>query len=112
MRRGWPQTSGLVSTAAAALLWGLAVAVLALASLWATVGARADTLEWALATAYQTNPQLNSQRAITRSTDENVPQALSGYRPTISATRLTGGNGSVQSRAPWARPVRATSSGW
>ncbi|MGZ8324598.1 MAG: TolC family outer membrane protein [Rhodoplanes sp.] len=56
----------------------------------AAFGARADTLEGALATAYQTNPQLNSQRAITRATDENVPQALSGYRPTISAT-ATGG---------------------
>lgn len=52
--------------------------------------AQADTLEWALATAYQTNPQLNSQRAITRAIDENVPQALSGYRPTVSAT-LSGG---------------------
>ncbi len=91
MRGGWPQTtSRSVSTAAVALLWGLAVAVLALASLWAVTGARADTLEWSLATAYQTNPQLNSQRAITRSTDENVPQALSGYRPTISATASSG----------------------
>jgi outer membrane protein len=44
------------------------------------------TLERALAEAYQNNPQLNAQRAIVRSTDENVPQALSGYRPRISAT--------------------------
>jgi outer membrane protein len=36
------------------------------------------------------NPQLNSQRAITRATDENVPQALSGYRPTVTATATSG----------------------
>jgi outer membrane protein len=45
------------------------------------VTASADTLEWALVQAYQNNPQINSQRAAVRATDENVPQALSGYRP-------------------------------
>ena len=30
---------------------------------------------------YQTNPQLNAERARQRGTDENVPQALAGYRP-------------------------------
>ncbi len=74
----------------AALRAELAATALAVALAGAACGARADTLEGALATAYQTNPQLNSQRAITRATDENVPQALSGYRPTISAT-ATGG---------------------
>jgi len=44
----------------------------------------ADTLPWALAQAYQNNPQLNAQRAAARATDENVPQALSGYRPRVS----------------------------
>ena len=48
--------------------------------------AAAATLESALAHAYQNNPQLNSQRAVVRATDEGVPQALSGYRPKISAT--------------------------
>jgi outer membrane protein len=46
--------------------------------------ATADTLEWALVQAYQNNPSLNAQRASLRSTDENVPQALSGYRPKLS----------------------------
>ena len=46
----------------------------------------ADTLESALAQAYQNNPQLNAQRALVRATDEGVPQALSGYRPRVSAT--------------------------
>jgi outer membrane protein len=48
------------------------------------------TLERALAEAYVNNPQLNAQRAIVRSTDENVPQALSGYRPRVTATADTG----------------------
>jgi len=48
--------------------------------------ASADTLEWALTQAYQNNPTINAQRAAVRATDESVPQALSGYRPKISAT--------------------------
>ena len=32
------------------------------------------------------NPTLNSQRAAARAFDENVPQALSGYRPTVAGT--------------------------
>ena len=47
--------------------------------------AGAETIESALAKAYENNPQLNAQRAIVRQTDEGVPQALSGYRPTITA---------------------------
>jgi outer membrane protein len=52
--------------------------------------AAADTLLGALAQAYQVNPQLNSQRAIVRQTDEGVPQALAGYRPRVSATANLG----------------------
>jgi outer membrane protein len=52
--------------------------------------ALADTIEAALVRAYQSNPQLNAQRASVRSTDENVPQALSGYRPSVNLT-ATGG---------------------
>ena len=48
--------------------------------------ARAETMESALAKAYAGNPQLNAQRAIVRQNDEGVSQALSGYRPTLSAT--------------------------
>jgi len=56
------------------------------------VGAAADTLEWALVQAYQNNPSLNAQRAALRATDENVPQALSGYRPKLSITGAGGYN--------------------
>jgi len=50
----------------------------------------AEAIEDALARAYKNNPQLNAQRAILRQADEGVPQALSGYRPNVSA------NASVQ----------------
>jgi len=54
--------------------------------------ASADTLEWALVQAYQNNPSLNAQRAALRAVDENVPQALSGYRPKLSVTAAGGFN--------------------
>src|SRR3981189_2257993 len=44
----------------------------------------AETLPDALVRAYQSNPQLNAERANLRSTDEGVPQALSGYRPQVT----------------------------
>lgn len=52
--------------------------------------ALADTIEAALIRAYQTNPQLNAQRSQVRVTDENVPQALSGYRPRVAVTASAG----------------------
>ena len=52
--------------------------------------AGAETMEAALARAYQGNPQLNAQRTIVRQTDEGVSQALSGYRPTLSASAAAG----------------------
>ncbi len=53
-------------------------------------GVSAQTLESALVLSYQNNPSLNAQRAALRAIDENVPIALSGYRPKITGT-LTGG---------------------
>jgi len=52
--------------------------------------ALADTIEAALVRAYQSNPQLNAQRAQVRSTDENVSQALAGYRPQAAITTSAG----------------------
>ncbi|WP_315832643.1 TolC family outer membrane protein [Bradyrhizobium prioriisuperbiae] len=71
------------------VLTGAAVAALMLSHLAATP-ALADTIEAALVRAYQNNPQLNAQRASVRVTDENVPQALSGYRPRASITASAG----------------------
>ena len=47
---------------------------------------RAETLDEALTLAYQNNPGLEAQRARLRATDEQVSQALSGWRPDIEAT--------------------------
>lgn len=52
--------------------------------------ARAETLNEALVKAYQSNPQINASRAQQRATDENVPQALAGYRPQIIGSLSAG----------------------
>jgi len=67
-----------------------AAAVVLLMACAGPAPALADTIEAALVRAYQNNPQLNAQRASVRATDENVPQALSGYRPKVNLT-ATGG---------------------
>ena len=71
------------------LVTGAAAAVLLMAYM-GPLPALADTIEAALVRAYQNNPQLNAQRAQVRSTDENVPQALSGYRPKVALTASAG----------------------
>jgi outer membrane protein len=70
----------VTGAAATLLLWALANPLPVLA----------DTIEAALVRAYQNNPQLNAQRAQVRATDENVPQALSGYRPKVAVTASAG----------------------
>ena len=73
---------------------------IAAAAIMGTAGqAAADTLLGALAQAYQVNPQLNSQRAIVRQTDEGVPQALSGYRPRVNVTAGVGNQFTSQETA-------------
>lgn len=46
----------------------------------------AETLKEAMRSAYRYNPQLDAERARLRATDEGVPQAASGYRPTVRGT--------------------------
>ena len=70
MRRNWVR----------AMLSGAAISV---AATMQTVSASADSLFGAMEKAYVTNPTLNSARAGQRATDELVPQALSGWRPTV-----------------------------
>jgi outer membrane protein len=77
------------------IMSGAATAALLLIQMAANP-ARADTMEAALLRAYQNNPQLNAQRALVRATDENVPLALSGYRPKVAATASGGGQFSNQ----------------
>jgi outer membrane protein len=64
--------------------------VVAIANLAMIDPSAAETLPEALVKAYQTNPQLNAERARQRGTDENVPQALAGYRPQIVASLSAG----------------------
>lgn len=64
---------------------GLAALALA-AALFLPGAVSAQTLEEALRLAYENNPTLNAQRAALRAIDENVPRALSGYRPTITGS--------------------------
>lgn len=68
---------------------GVALAALLMSHVM-TTPVMADTIEAALIRAYQNNPQLNAQRASVRATDENVPQALSGYRPRVAVTASAG----------------------
>jgi outer membrane protein len=69
---------------------GLKTAVAGVALALAIEPASADTLRWALTQAYINNPQINAARAQVRSTDESVPQALSGYRPRVSLSASAG----------------------
>ena len=70
------------------------VAALAMAvAISAAASAKAESLHDALLNAYRSNPALNAARAGQRAIDENVPQALSGWRPTVSATGTVGQNG-------------------
>jgi len=68
------RSRALASAAVVALVTGLS------APAWA------ETLQEAIALAYQTNPNLLAQRANQRALDETVVQARSGLRPTVSAS--------------------------
>ncbi len=99
--------------------WAGVFAMAAIASAFSfSSPASAETLGSALIQAYQNNPQLNSQRAAVRATDEGVPQALSGYRPRVSVTASAGEQSlssttklSGASVAPGSGPVYLTQSG-
>src|ERR1700704_2031929 len=78
---------------------------------FAATAAWAEALPEALAKAYQFNPQLNAERARQRATDENVPQALAGYRPQIVAS-LSGGLQAVRNLLPDNTVQSATLKPW
>lgn len=78
---------------------------------FAAPAAHAENLPEALAKAYQTNPQLNAERARQRATDENVPQALAGYRPQIVAS-LSAGLQAVRNLLPDNTVQSATLKPW
>ncbi|WP_426957237.1 TolC family outer membrane protein [Muricoccus radiodurans] len=66
----------------------LALAAGAVLALAAPAGAQ--TLQEALSHTYANNPTLATARAQLRVVDENVPQALSGWRPSVSITGSAG----------------------
>lgn len=61
-----------------------------LAGLGASGSALAETMEEALVSAYNGNTTLQAQRASLRATDEQVPQALSNWRPSVSLSGSAG----------------------
>ncbi len=59
---------------------------------------QAESINEALAAAYNHSPALNAQRAATRAQDEALPQAKAGYRPFVSANADIGiRNGGINS---------------
>ncbi|MDA1071915.1 MAG: TolC family outer membrane protein [Proteobacteria bacterium] len=63
--------------------------------------ARAQSLEEAMIMAYTNNPTLLAARAELRSVDEQIAQALGGYRPTVSGTGSYGIERSETNISPW-----------
>lgn len=78
--RDWPCTTAI--TTATAIFFGVLVGNSSLVS--------ADTLQESLATAYSTNPVILAARAELRAVDEQVPTALSNWRPTVQITGSAG----------------------
>ncbi len=86
MKAGMPDNKYRLARRAKAVLGAMAI-VLAVGS-----GAQAETIGGALVKAYFNNPDINSQRAAVRASDEGLPQANAGYLPTVSATANGGPN--------------------
>ncbi|HSD34616.1 MAG TPA: TolC family outer membrane protein [Alphaproteobacteria bacterium] len=78
------------ATRAASRFLPAAVLGVALALALSPVSAKAQSLTEVLSTTYSTNPELLAGRAELRATNELVPQALSGWRPTIAGTASVG----------------------
>jgi outer membrane protein len=67
------------------------------------------TLAEALAATYSTQPALLAERAKLRATDENIPQALAGWRPTVIMSATGGwadGHSALSAGAPLVRTDR------
>ncbi|HZH26964.1 MAG TPA: TolC family outer membrane protein [Azospirillaceae bacterium] len=81
---GWLNFEGLKPLRAALLVTA------AVGGLFSVQPAAGQTLQDALAQAYNNNPELAAERARVRATDEQVPQALSNYRPNAQADASAG----------------------
>jgi len=80
----------LRSSPPSALWFASALVAVSILGLFTPIECRAYTLEDALAETYEGNPQILAERAHLRSTDENVPQALANWRPTVTVTSSIG----------------------
>ena len=79
-------------------------AVVAVAMAAGQAVAQPRTLQDALAQAYSNNPTLQAARAQLRSTDEGVPQALAGWRPTVVIAGSLGyGDGNIRTGQGYGR---------
>ncbi len=87
----------------------LAVGVALGVALGPTSSAQAQvrTLSDALALTYATNPGLLAARAQLRSVDENVPQALAGWRPQVT---ISANAGYIKGTTEQIRPIRNSTS--
>ena len=74
-------------------------ASVAISAIVVQTSASAETLFEALSSAYVSNPTIQAARASVRTTDEGVPQALSGWRPTVSISGSAGVQNSETSTA-------------
>lgn len=74
-----------------------AISVAILAAVLTASSAHAQSIEQTLVQAYRNNPDLNAARAGVRVANEGVPAALSGYRPSVSATVTAAGQYSQSS---------------
>lgn len=84
--------TGLISVGLGRLgrLGAISALALALAAPLGCGTVSAESLKQALTGAYKNNPKLDAARATLRATDEEVPRAMSGYRPTVSGTADVG----------------------
>lgn len=74
------------------IIKGGVIGVAGLLALGVAIGpAMAQSLTDALVQAYSTNPRLEAERARLRATDEQVPQALSNWRPVVTVNGSAGG---------------------
>ena len=65
--------------------WLAALCMAVTTTFFHSTPANAETIAGALSKAYVGNPQLKADQARQRATDERVPQAKSGWRPTVTA---------------------------
>jgi outer membrane protein len=80
----WPHlapSGKIIAAGMAAMLWHACGGLLA---------AQAETMNSALARAYDSNPDLNQSRASVRARDEDAPKALAGMRPKASISASAG----------------------